>query len=56
MIHSSVSSGCVFVLDYLHERRKPAGSDVVGDSPVIPTQICPVDFAQRVSQQGELQH
>lgn len=59
MTHSSASTGCVFVvfaLDYLHERRKPTGSSVVGDSTVIPTQICPVDFVQRKSQQGKPPH
>lgn len=56
MIHSRVSTGCVFVPDYLHERRKPAGSVVVGGSAVIPTRICPVDFGQRESQQGKLRH
>lgn len=57
MIHSSVSTGgvlAVFALDYLHDRRKPTGSNVVGGSTVIPTQICPVDFALRESQQGKL--
>lgn len=57
MIHSSVSTRgvlAVFALDYLHDRRKPTGSDVVGGSTVIPTQICPVDFALRESQQGKL--
>lgn len=51
---SSVSTGCVFALDYLRERRKPTGSGVVGGSTVIPTRICPVDFVQRESQQGKL--
>lgn len=56
MLHSSVSTGCVlavFALDYLLDRRKPTGSDVVGGSNVIPTRICPVDFVQTESQQGK---